>query len=378
MTTGETVAVRADVRRYLPWAALGLVLIAAVAVVGVYLTAPRPGGRMDPGGTGPDGAHALVTLLRERAVEVVVASTVADVERSARPDALVLIAESGRIADDELLDRLARVPGDRLLVQPSVRARKALAPDVRTGGHGPVSHEPSCDLRAAQQAGSVDLRGAQTYVAVDHRPLDSCYGGAVVRYRTGGRTITLVGTGSFMTNAGLRVEGNAALAMNLTGAKPRLVWYAPQRIEGDRSGTATLSELIPPNVHWLVWQLCLAVALAAVWKGRRLGPLVADQLPVVVRASETVEGAGRLYRSRRASDRAAQALRSAALQRLAPRLGLGVAASPPAVLATIAARTGAHPEFLAHVLFGPAPDSDAELLNLARALDDIERQVMRS
>ena len=56
---------------------------------------------------------------------------------------------------------------------------------------------------------------------------------------------------------------------------------------------------------WIVWQLWLVVVLVALWKGRRLGPLVAEQLPVVVRASETVEGRGRLYRSRRARDRAA-------------------------------------------------------------------------
>ena len=65
--------------------------------------------------------------------------------------------------------------------------------------------------------------------------MTSCYGGALVRYRGGGRTVTVVGTADFMTNSGLLQEGNAALAMNLAGARPRLVWYAPQRIEGEQS-----------------------------------------------------------------------------------------------------------------------------------------------
>ena len=86
---------------------------------------------------------------------------------------------------------------------------------------------------------------------------------------------------------------------------------------------ASIFDLIPQNVTWIVWQLCLVVLLVALWKGRRPGPLVAEELPVVVRASETVEGRGRLYRSRRARDRAAAALRTATLQRLLPRLGLG-------------------------------------------------------
>ena len=125
----------------------------------------------------------------------------------------------------------------------------------------------------------------------------------------------------------------------------------------------------------MVVQLWLTVALIALWKGRRIGPLVAEKLPVVVRASETVEGRGRLYRSRRARDRAAQALRSAALQRMLPRLGLGVNTPPPAVILAIAQHGRSDPESLWHILFGPPPATDADLIQLARALDEIERQV---
>jgi hypothetical protein len=96
---------------------------------------------------------------------------------------------------------------------------------------------------------------------------------------------------------------------------------------------------------------------------------------VVVRASETVEGRGRLYRSRRARDRAAQALRTATLQRLLPRLGLGVDAQLPAVVQAIAARNRSDPEMLRHILFGPPPTTDADLVQLTHALDDVERQV---
>ena len=63
------------------WVLLALVVIVAVAAVTAYLTASRPGGRMDAESTSPAGAHALVTLLRDNGVEVVVAKTVADVRR---------------------------------------------------------------------------------------------------------------------------------------------------------------------------------------------------------------------------------------------------------------------------------------------------------
>jgi hypothetical protein len=360
------------------WIALGLVAIVALAALSVYLSAPRSGGRMDPAATGPDGSHALVALLRDHGVEVVVADTVTDVEHNARGNALVLIAETQRIADEDLLHRLAELPGDRLLIQPTARARKVLDPEIRTAGLAALHRKPDCDLREADRAGPVDLQAVQTYVAADDQPIHSCYDGALVRYRTGSRTITVVGGTFFMTNSGLLNEGNAALAMNLAGSRPRLIWYAPQHIEGQTSSTATITDLIPKNVGWMIGQLCVVVALAALWKGRRIGPLVAEQLPVVVRASETVEGRGRLYRSRRASDRAAQALRTATLQRLAPRLGLGVAAPVPAVVAAVAQRSSGSPEWVWHLLFGPPPGSDNDLLHLARALDDIERQVIRT
>ncbi|PND55111.1 hypothetical protein CRM90_24540 [Mycobacterium sp. ENV421] len=360
------------------WIALALIVISAIAAVSAFLTAPRPGGRMDPDSTSPDGAHALVALLRDRGVDVVVAESVADVEKAARPDSLLLAAETYNTRGQDLLTRLADVPGDRLLLEPTSRARQALAADVRLGGASMLTSEPDCDLREANRAGTVQLGATDTYEKAGDVDVTRCYGGAVVRYQDGGRTVTVVGSADFMTNGGLLSEGNAALAMNLAGDRPRLIWYAPQKPEGEGTAGSSLTDLMPDAVNWLVWQLCLVVVLLAVWQGRRLGPLVAEKLPVVVRASETVEGRARLYRSRRARGQAAEALRTATLQRLAPRLGLGPNASPAAVTSAVAQRYAGDPNTLQHLLFGPPPSTDTDLLHLAHALDDIERQVTTS
>jgi hypothetical protein len=357
---------------------LALVAIVAVAAVSTYLTAPRPGGRMDAESTSPDGAHALVTLLRDRGVDVVVANTVADVERAARPDSLLLVAETYLLVDDDLMARLAAVPGDRLLIEPVSTTRKTLAPEIRIGRASTMGGKPNCDLPEARGAGEVQFGVSDTYEATGDYPLSKCYGGAVVRYQAGGRTVTVVGSADFMMNSGLLKQGNASLAMNLAGTRPRLIWYAPQHAEGEKTSGSNIFDLIPDNVNWIVWQLGIVVLLAALWRGRRLGPLVAEKLPVVVRASETVEGRGRLYRSHRARDRAADALRTAALQRILPRLGLAVNAAAPAVIAAVSQRCNKSPEALHHFLFGPPPSSDEDLVNLSRELDDIERQVTHS
>ncbi|WP_068187215.1 DUF4350 domain-containing protein [Mycobacterium sp. UM_CSW] len=365
--------------RTLAWVVLTIVALAVIAGVSAYLTAPRPGARMDPKSTEPDGARALVTLLRDGGVEVVVADTVADVERATRPGTQILVAQSQYLTDTALLDRLGNVPGDLLLVEPTVRTREALMPGVRmSAGSMAFDKSPNCSLREADRAGSVRFGPSDTYRATDGRAMTSCYDGILIRYRDDGRIVTVVGSTDFMTNGSLLQAGNAALAMNLAGARPRLIWYAPHRVEGETSSPSSVSDLIPENVTWIVWQLCVVVLLVALWKGRRPGPLVAEELPVVVRASETVEGRGRLYRSRRARDRAAAALRAATIQRLLPRLGLGPGAPAPAVVATVARRSGADPGFVSYHLFGPPPATDHDLLQLARALDDIERQVTRT
>jgi Domain of unknown function (DUF4350) len=360
------------------WLLLALVVVSLVAGITTYLTAPRPGGRMDAASTSSEGAHALVALLRDQGVDVVVADDIAAVERAARPDSLVVTVQTIHLVDDDVLHRLAAVPGDRLVVEPVSRTREALAPAVRRATTGSFGGTPDCDLREATRAGDVQLDGSDAFEKGGDVPVTRCYEGAVVRFRDAGRTVTVVGTADFMTNAGLPKRGNAALAMNLAGDQPRVIWYAPQHSEGESSGGASLSDLIPESVKWIFWQLCLVVALVALWKGRRIGPLVAEHLPVVVRASETVEGRGRLYRSQRSSDRAADALRTAALQRILPRLGLGPNAEQATIIATIAQRSRQDPNVVGHALFGPPPATEADLVHLAHALDDIERQVAQS
>lgn len=366
--------------RSVRWWLLGIAAIVGVAVVTTLLTAPRPGGYLDPASTSSDGTHALVTLLREHGVEVVEAGDIGAVQRAARPDTLIVVGQTFHLGDDQLR-RLAELPGDRLLIEPLSSTREILAPEIERDGSVAQlgGTDPGCELPEAQRAGAVKFGGSDAYQGKDDVDVTRCYGGALVRYRADGRDVTVLGTSDVLVNSGLLEEGNAALAMNLAGTRPRLVWYAPQRSEGGETGaTASIFDLIPEQVTWVVYQLGLVVVLLAVWQGRRLGPLVAEQLPVVVRASETVEGRGRLYRSRRARDRAADALRTAALQRMLPRLGLGRNAAQPAVVQAAAERSGRDPQSVGSALFGPAPATDSDLLELAHDLDDIERQVAQS
>ncbi|MEV0967416.1 DUF4350 domain-containing protein [Microtetraspora glauca] len=357
-------------------------LVLVTALVPVLLSSPGTEGRpLDPGDSSDVGAKALAQLLGGRGVSVERVDSVSALISAAGPDSQLLIGDTDFLSEADAR-RIAGSGQDRLIVG-AVPHLDVLAGGLLVKEHVRTrSREPRCDLRAATGAGSAHLGGvsftapaggAGCYPAAGHPTL--------VRYTTGGRTVTVVGDGAFMTNLRLAEDGNAALAMNLAGARPRLIWLvAPEQWDPTLAGPEgrSLGDLIPSGVSWAVVQLAVAVGVVALWRGRRLGPVVAERLPVVVRAAETVEGRGRLYRARRARDRAALALRAAAIDRLAPRLGLPPTAAPDEVVAATAARTGLDAREVRATLYGAVPADDGGLVALAGYLDTLERQVRDS
>ncbi|HEX4248554.1 MAG TPA: DUF4350 domain-containing protein, partial [Pseudonocardia sp.] len=196
------------------------------------------------------------------------------------------------------------------------------------------------------------------------------------------RTITVLGTPEPLTNGGLAEQGNAALTMRLLGTRPTLLWYLPGPEQSD-AAPRSLGELIPAGWRWAAVQLALAAVLAAVWRARRLGAVVHEPLPVVVRAVEAVEGRARLYRRAGAREHAADTLRAATRARLAPLLGLGrpdgeQAVAPQALVDAVAARTGRTAVEVTGLLYGPAPADERAMVELADNLDDCEREVLRT
>jgi len=121
--------------------------------------------------------------------------------------------------------------------------------------------------------------------------------------------------------------------------------------------------------------LVVAALAAAVWRGRRLGPLVVERLPVVVRADETREGRARLYERAGARGHALDQLRIGTLGRLGALTGLSTRAPVDDVVARVAPLVRADPRALRHVLVDAVPGDDAELVRLSDSLLDLEQAV---
>jgi hypothetical protein len=252
------------------------------------------------------------------------------------------------------------------------------APQVMVAGADAVRPvRPGCTLAAATVAGDAGLGGVLMRVSGSAGAL--CYRvdghPTLVRYLAGGRTVTLLGSGVPLTNADLAHHGNAALALNLLRGSPRIVWLVPSPPAVTAAGQKSLLQLIPVPAYLVALQVFIAAGLAALWRTRRLGPLVAEPLPVVVRASETVEGHGRLYRSRRSRGRAAAVLRDAARLRITARLALPGDTDADTVCAAVAEHTGREADAVRAILYGPAPRDDAALVTLGQDIDALEGEV---
>ncbi len=194
-----------------------------------------------------------------------------------------------------------------------------------------------------------------------------------------GRRTTLLGSGAALTNERLVDAGDAALALGLLGRHPVLVWWTPDPLDGGTlDEPPSLAALLPAGVRFAAMQLLVALGVVVLWRGRRLGRLVVEPLPVVVRAIETTYGRGQLYRRARARGRAAQVLRAAAVSRLGQRCGLPRHADPHQVAAAVAAAGGRSPADVDALLVGPDPTDDAYLVQLARDLDALETEVHRT
>jgi len=384
---GEPAARRRRPRRGpLALAALGVLVLLALALA----SRGTGTGSLDPTSPEPGGGRAVAQVLEDLGVPVTRTTTTGqtlEAVRGAGPGgASILVVPTAPLGPAQLED-LAASGADLVLVEPPPDVLEALAPALRSAEEieAAPAVPPQCDVPAARAAGPATGGGALVVPRDDQDPTVSlCYGlpfgGApyAVVDDDGSRVVVL-GQPDVLRNETVAEQGDAALALRTLGARDALVWYLPDPLDPALSGEPLpLSALVPPGLVRAAQVLGLAALLLLLERGRRLGRLVPERLPVVVRASEAVEGRGRLYRAAGDRAHAATVLRSASLGRLAGRLGVPVSAGTTAVVAAAASATGRSAAEVDALYRSPAPPDDGALVILAHALDTLETEVRSS
>ncbi|MDJ0339075.1 DUF4350 domain-containing protein [Cryobacterium sp. PH31-O1] len=387
-TTVATPTLRALLRRSSFWifAFAGIVI---VAIVGVFLSGgSNAAGRALAGdNAAPAGSMALVEVLRQQGVTVTLADSLVEVRDAVGADSTVLLFDENGYLDGDQLAELAELAARTVVVAPDFLTLQALAATVGFGGVSDASSlQADCVLPAANRAGEL-LPGGDTLSipAGEHPLVTGCFASSTdtfsliqVENEATGGIVSLVPDARVFNNENVTGYGNAALALGLLGESDSLVWYLPTLADLPRTGPPSLAALTPGWVSPVAVLLVLAAVAAAFWRGRRFGPLVAENLPVTVKASETMEGRARLYARSNARLRALDALRVGTVQRLARAVGLGRLAHLEEVVGAVAQITGGEPNQVRRVLVDAIPSSDAQLMALSDALQALEQATGRA
>jgi len=360
-----------------------LVVIAGVVVLAVvilFLTG-RPSHSkafLEPGNPDPLGAQAVARVLPEHGVTTDVVRSergFAGAPVDVRTTVVVTSADQLGNATSRELARRAAAAGHVVLVDPQPATLRAfglpLTRELLAGTTGACGLPLLTGLRP-------DVSGAVGYRTT---PLTArgCFAGtrgdgfsAIVAYGH----VVVVGIPDVFANESITKGDNAAVALRLLGQGDRLVWYVPDASDIPYGDGGSVSSLLP---RWLRPGLLilLGASLALVfWRGRRLGPVVVEPLPVVVRAVETAQSRGRLYRRARDRSHAASILRRRTVARLAAALRLPRGADADTVAVTVSARTSRPLDDVHALLLPSSVTDDAGLTRLVSGLDRLEKEVL--
>lgn len=368
------------------WIALA-VLLAITVVIGAVATGAGAGRPLSPDNAAPQGARAAAEVLSRNGVEVVHAESLEDAVAALQgsDDTLLLHDPNGWLTSEQLATLGGGLADRTLLIEPSLTMLAELGAGIRSAGVVPDNVEealqaectdPDAQAAAAVSAGGLSYRGPVTCFPLPHSG-DGNPPGTFATAADG--TVAVLGNGAIMSNELIDENGNAALTLRVLGSTSALVWYQPTEEDlAITSGPADALSLLPDFVNPLMFWLLITALLAILWRSRRLGPLVTEPLPVIVRSAETAAGRARLYQDAGAVEHAAETLRAGTLTRLATQLRIPPSNTRTSVVAAAAHKTNREFADVDRLLNSFTPHSDAQLVQWSQELEQLEQEIRRS
>ncbi|MBD2758976.1 DUF4350 domain-containing protein [Yimella sp. cx-573] len=364
--------------------ALALVALLGVAIIAMLLsrTSSEP---LDPNNPTTGGSQALASVLGDQGVRVRSVDNLQDASTGAGRNVTVLVAAPPMMSDARLRQLAAahRDSARLILIAPDPQQVTDVFGVPTTGGESSTSlssQQGNCHLAWAR--GLTMSVGAAVY-SVERAGVGQCFtgphGSGAVELAASPEhpPVLIIGSVDAFTNNTMKQGDNAAIGLRALGQTSELVWYSGGF--DPESAAANQPSILPKWLMPAVWLLAVSVVMLMLWRGRRLGRLVQEPLPVIVPANETTMARGRLYRKAQDTARTASVLRSATRQRLRRSLGLGRNASAAEIAERAATQTGRDPHDVGALLTDDhQPISEAELARLARELTALERQVRPS
>lgn len=359
---------------------IGLGTLAALIVAVLLSGGPHTGGDHDPDNPGARGARALAKVLADQGVEVDIVRSADALEKETLDASTTVLVTTPAHLGQSTADRLLVAARESTVVVagPAPGVVEALGVDATVASSPTAGPQPA----HCTDSGLGDLAGLDIEVdeAASYATSAGCFAtdsGWIVASADKG--LVLLGAPGILENDQILRADNAAIALRLLGRHPRVVWYVPSLDDLVGDDGVSLRSLLPAFLVPAMWMIGLAVLSLILWRGRRMGALSVEPLPVSVRSLETTEARGRLYRSTSARAHAAEVLRRSTRDSLATHLRLPIVDVESIVrdVGVRLDRTTADVD----ALIGneaAAPASDDELIRLANMLAELDREVHRT
>ena len=359
---------------------IGLGTMVALLVAVLLSGGPRTAADHDPDNPGAKGARALARVLEQEGVEVEIVRSADALEATTLDPTTTVLVTTPVYLGVSTAERLLTAARDSTVVVAGATPGtvEALGIDAQVSPVPLKSPQPA----KCTDTGMGDFDGMDIEVdeAASYTTSAGCFeadGGWFLA--SADKDLVLLGAPGILENDQVLRADNAAVALRLLGQHPRLVWYIPSLDDLIADDGVSLRSLLPP---WLVpatWLVGLTMLSVIWWRGRRLGALAVEPLPVSVRSLETTEARGRLYRSASARGHAADVLRQSTRDSIAAHLRLP-ASDIGSLVRDVRARIGDSGADV-DALIGaeaPAPRSDEELIRLATSLAELDTEVGRT
>lgn len=374
-------------QRWNRWKTL-VIIVTCVLLIGFLTTIIRPSGNkipMHPQNAEPNGAMALTQILRNNGVEVTVTGSTAEARALADSSTTVFVYDTF-VVEPEFFRAVYEAGSDLVIVDPATSTINQLDLGLRLENTSAKTTHPDpvdaqCAAPHAQSARQIMSQNSG-FSRNEESDAQLCFtiDGVGPYAASSDNRVHLFATPDLFQNENLARFGNAALTIGALGNQEKLVWFLPTTMQNspDSQEDSPLLVFLPP---WFTSALVLAgfiAAALAVWRGRRMGRLVSEPLPVVVRGAETTVGLGQVYRRTNEVAHAASAIRAGAALRCAQRLGISPTSSSSDLAAAIARAVNRPYEEIAPIFLGPLPTSSADLIRLAQTLDHLESEVHSS
>lgn len=335
-----------------------------------------------------DGTHAYAKLLEDHGVKLKKTQNIdTAAEAAATPGTTIVVIKPDNISIDrrQKITAAAQKGGHVILVSPydMVGWGDTIHPTEEFAAPDDFAdyREPACDYPAAKKAGPVTAPFNHYYstykdaVKCYYRPDMGPQASGLVQAPVGKGTMTVLGNSDWIANDQIALHGNASLAMGLVADADSVVLFWPNPDDLIDTDVQQTQDFVPPWVYFAVLWIGVLILVALLWRGRRFGPLAAEQLPVTVPAKETVTGHAGLLQRAGARPEALRPIQQAAIISLGRKLSVPTSAPAEDVCRAVAGKLGESPQRIEHLLLQAEPTSDAELVSLAQAISELERRL---